>query len=287
MTLRARMAEFGFESNDDYEFQLRCLFAARGPRLRCLNVAGEEGRRKTAFADALAHALEYPRIVYHDFTAEEPPPPPIVLSSDDAEAERAQPTEAPLTAFERAVTEACAYSEGERTMLILDQLQAAEFRDHLRLYQFITTSEWNVGTASVRANTKNMLIALISEAPLYHSLARVCFRVWTDAGGGRFDFRPEDFGLGLDARELFGALQALFEQLGRMPTQSELARILDLMLHHVRTVEQLRHCLFGCVEHLDHDALISPSSAAALEAAVQALNALIGLEQVELRADGF
>lgn len=283
MSLRTRMAEFGFESNEDYEFQLRCLFAARGRELRCLNVAGSEGRRKTAFANALAQALEYPRIVYYDFTEPEPPAPPIVISSEP-DAEHPQPTEAPLTPFERAVTEACAYSEAERTMLILDQVQVAEFRDQIRLYQFVNAGEWNVGSASQRANQKNILVALVSETPLYHSLARVSFRVWTDASEGRFAFRPEDFNLGLDARALFAALAVLFESLGAVPTTSEFARILDLMLDHVRTAEHLRHCLYGCIEHLDYEMLIAPANAPALEAVVHALNQYIGLDEVELQS---
>ena len=283
MALRNRMAEFGFESNEDYEFQLRCLFAAKGTQLRCLNVAGHEGRRKTAFADALAHALEYPRVVYYDFTAPEPPPPPIVVSSEP-DAEHAEPTEEPLSAFERAIAEACAYSEAERTFLILDQLQAAEFRDQIRLYQFVNGGDWNVGSASVRANAKNLVVALISETPLYHSLARVSFRVWTDASGGRFAFRPEDFGLGLDARELFAALASLFDALGSVPTSTELSRMLALMLEQVRTPEQLRHVLYGCMEHLDYELLIAPANAAAIDAVVHALNAYIGLDEVELKS---
>src|SRR5688572_30451393 len=103
--LRRRMAEFGFESNEDYEFPLRTLFDARIPHLRTLHVAGETGRRKTAFANALARALDYPHVLYHDFSVPEPPPPPIVITAEDQE--NPEPFEAPLTAFERIVTEAC------------------------------------------------------------------------------------------------------------------------------------------------------------------------------------
>src|SRR5688572_3333556 len=141
MTLRKRMAEFGFESNEDYEFQLRALFAARAPHLRALDVCGESGRRKTAFANALAHALDFPRILYHDFSAPEPPPPPVIV---DPNAEPGAQSEAPLRAYERMLIEACAYSEATRTALILDQLQAAEFADQIRLYHFLQDGTWSL-----------------------------------------------------------------------------------------------------------------------------------------------
>ena len=280
MTLRKRMAEFGFESNDDYEFQLRALFESRAANLRCLHVAGDSGRRKTAFAHALARALEYPHVVYHDFTVAEPPPAPIVLSEESKE--NPEPIEAPLTGFERAVTEACAFSEAARTVLIVDQLQAADFRDQTRLYHFVRTGEWDVAQVHVRANAKQMLVVLVSEAPLYHSLAKVSYRVWTDASGGRFEFRPEDFSLDQDARELFAALAALFEAVGSVPTPTEMQHILDDLLRFVRTDEQLRHTVFGWMERVDRAALASTAHAAVVRAAVDAVNAYVGLEEVEL-----
>jgi hypothetical protein len=276
------MAEFGFESNDDYEFQLRSLFTARLERVRCLHVAGESGRRKTAFANALAHALDYPRIVYHDFTAGEPNQPEVVIQVEEG-ATSHEPVEAPMRAFERAVTEACAYSEAERTILILDQLQAAEFQDQIHLVQFVNQGLWSAGAGSMRANSKHLLLVLISEQTLYHSLARVSYRVWTDASAGRFEFRPDEFKLGSDAQSLFAALAQLFEALGCAPTHGEFARILDDLLNQVRTAEQLRHCLFGWMERIDQGRLRSPGLSPRLEAAVQALNEYIGLDEVELR----
>jgi hypothetical protein len=284
VSLRKRLAEFGFESNDDYEFQLRCLFAARLERLRCLHVAGESGRRKTAFANALAHALDYPRVLYHDFTAPEPQAPVVTIQVDEGGSVHGA-TEAPMTAFERVLTEACAFSEAERTILILDQLQATEFQNQIRLYQFISGGEWVAGSGSMRANPKNLLLVLISETALYHSLARVSYRIWTDASGGRFEYRPEEFGLGLDARELFAALKQLFEQIGSVPTHTEFRHILDDLLHQVRTAEQLRLCLFGWMERIDHGLLAAPQTAAALAQAVQALNQFIGQEELELGGD--
>ena len=62
MTLKQRLADFGFESNEDYEFQLRLLFDAQIAHLRCVDISGDSGRRKTAFAQALARAVEQPGV---------------------------------------------------------------------------------------------------------------------------------------------------------------------------------------------------------------------------------
>ena len=43
MSLRRRLAEFGFESNDDYTFQIDCLMRAEIAHLRTLHIAGESG----------------------------------------------------------------------------------------------------------------------------------------------------------------------------------------------------------------------------------------------------
>jgi hypothetical protein len=281
MSLRERMAEFGFESNDDYEFQLRALFESRAANLRCLHVDGESGRRKTAFAHALARALDYPHVLYHDFSVPEPPPAPIVLSEDSKD--HPEPIEAPLTGFERAVTEACAFSEAARTVLIVDQLQEADFREQTRLYHFVRTGEWEAGSGQVRANARNLLVVLVTEATLYHSLAKVSYRIWTDASAGRFAFRPEDFGLGADAREAFGRLAALFDALGSSPTPSEMRHIVDDLMRFVRTEDQLRHTIYGWMERVDRAALFSAALVPEVRAAVEALNAYAGLEEVVLR----
>lgn len=283
MTLRKRMAEFGFESNEDYEFQLRALFEARVEHLRCLDVCGESGRRKTAFANALVAALEYPRIVYHDFAVPEPPPLPVFVTAEDRD--NPEPTEPPLSRFERVMVEACAYSEAERTALILDQLQVADFRDQARLYRFVHDGNWAMAQAAVRANRKHLLVVLISELPLYHSLAKVSYRVWTDAGSGRFEFTPQDVGLGAEAQALFVALAALFEALGSVPTPTEFRHIVDDLQQHVRTEEQLRHTLYGWMERVDRTLLYAVALGPRLQDVVHAANTLLGLEEVEMRGD--
>jgi hypothetical protein len=272
------MADFGFESNDDYEFQVRALLGARVEHLRCLQITGESGRRKTAFANALARALDYPHVIYHDFSVPEPPPQPVFVSVEDQE--NPEPAEPPLSRFERAIVETCAYSEAARAVLILDQLQAAPFQEQLRLQQFIVQHEWPLTQGVIKAHAPNLLVMMISEAPLYHSLARVSYRVWTDAGGGPFEFRPEDVGLGQDARPLFECLARLFEALGSTPTPSEFQRIVADLMHQVRTEDQLRHCLYGWMERVDRPRLFATALQEPLRTAVVELNALLGLEEV-------
>lgn len=277
MNLRHALARHGFESNDDYEFALRCLFETETQHLRVLHVDGNGGRRKTAFATALAQALEYPHILYHDFSRAEPPPPTPAL--DD---ETPAVLEAPMSAFERAVTEACAYSEGARTILILDQLQAADFADHIRLHHFISSGEWSQGSASALAHPRHLLLVLLSEAPLYHSLARSSFRIWTDAQHAFLDYRPEDHGLGRDALPLFETLTALFQATGLAPTSREFALLLQDLLQRVRSEEQLRQALFGRIEGARRDQLDAATQRDALAAVIDALGLWLGQDRIEL-----
>jgi hypothetical protein len=276
--LRHKLADFGFESNDDYDFPLRCLFEAELSHLRVLHVDGHAGRRKTAFANALAQALEFPHVLYHDFgRAPLPAPPLLAVVSDEGGA-----ADPPMNAFDRAVTEACAYSEADRTILILDQLQAADFADQVRLYRLASTFEWTVGAATVTAHRRNLLMVLITEDPLYHSLARLAFRMWTDTERAFLDYRPEDFGLGRDALPMFEALSALFEALGASPTPSAFAHLVRDALLRVRTEDQLRHALFGWSEQLDRARLHAPELQPLFRAAVDVIGRYVGLENIEM-----
>lgn len=277
MSLRTQLAAYGFESNDDYEFALRCLFDAELPHLRTLNVAGEGGRRKTAFARALAGALEYPNVLYHDFSRIEPPQVAQPVQLDDGTLGDAEPG---ASGFDRAVTEACAFSEGERSVLILDQLQAADFADHMRIYQFVTSREWNGVAGTVLANARNFLLLLISEQPLYHSLAKVSYRVWTDAQRAYLDYRPEDFALGPDAQPLFAALATVFGQCGAAPTPTEFERLLADLLLRVRSEDQLRQSLFGWTEAVERARLHAPELTPALRAAIDELARYLGSDEV-------
>jgi hypothetical protein len=282
-SLREKMAEHGFESNDDYEFQLRCLLESPTRGLRTLNIEGDSERRKTAFASALARALGFPHCLYHDFTQQHPPLPDLILPPSKDELGREEP---PIEPLDQIVSEACAQSEGEPTILILDQLQAADFREHIRVHRLIADCAWAVRGGCFYANPRHLLLFLISEAPLYHSLQRDSFRVWVGRGSERqIAYRPGDFGLGEEAEPLFQALGALFRALGTSPTRSELTHILNDLQLHVRTTEHLRLSLFGRSESLGRDALKDPRLEGPLSAVVAAAQTLLVGEHIEVHGE--
>ena len=283
LNLRRRLASHGFESNDDYEFALRLLFEAQPTGVRCLNVAGESGRRKTAFAHALAAALDYPHVLYHDFSRDDLPTTEMVV---DPESGATQTMEAAASAFDRVMTEACAYSEGARVVLILDQIQASDFQDQIHLYQFAQSREWAGVVGTVIANPATLLLILISEDSLYHSLQKISFKVWADAAGSTLDHDPRDYGLGPESRALFAALGELFRQIGQAPTASEFQHILDDLLDRVRSVDQLRTSLFGWIENLDRARLYAAPLKPAFEQVIAELDCLIGVEEVDVAAHG-
>jgi hypothetical protein len=274
--LREKPAEHGFESNDDYEFQLRCLLESPTRGIRTLNIEGEGERRKTAFANALAHALDFPHVLYHDFTDEHPPLPDVILPPSLDELGRAEPPIAPL---DEIVSEACAQSEGEPTALILDQLHAADFREHLRIHRLVQNGYWNVRDGRYFANQHHFLLFLISEETLYHSLRKASFSIWISRlSERRLDYRPSDFALDQHAQPLFDALAALFRALGSAPTRSEFTRILHDLQLHVRTTEHLQLSLYGRAECFARQALADPALAGQLTRVIDAAQTLTWLE---------
>jgi hypothetical protein len=282
-SLRDKLAENGFESNDDYEFQVRCLLESPARGLRALNIAGDGERRKTAFATALARALEFPQVLYHDFSARNPPPPDIILPPSKDEMGREEP---PIEPLDRTVSEACAQSEGEPTILILDQLQVADFREHIRIHRLIADCFWEVRGGRFFANPRHLILFLISEEPLYHSLQKESFRVWIGrVSERRIDYRPDDFHMGPEAAVLFAALGELFAALGQGPTPSELRAILADLQLHVRTPEHLRLSLYGRAEGLDRERLRSAGLEPRLAAVVAAAQDLLVGEHIELGGD--
>lgn len=278
------MARYGFESNEDYGYQLRCLLSNPVDRIRCLHVDGDSSRRKTAFANALAQALEYPHLLYHDFTDQHPPQPEVVLPPSKDEKGLTAP---PIEPLDQTLSEACALSMAERCILILDQLQAADFREHIRLYKFLQSAEWQARDCSYHANPKHLLVFLISEQPLYHSLHKVSFRVWVSAiTNRRVDYQPADFGLGEDARAMMSALADLFAGLGLTPTRSEYHKLLHDAHVNIRTAEQLRHSLFGWTEGVDRDLLYGEEMAPLVRQAVSEIESYLGVDEVELGRPG-
>ncbi|MGQ9659094.1 MAG: hypothetical protein ACUVQI_02965 [Thermochromatium sp.] len=267
-SLAEKLAKHGFESNDDYEFQVRCLLETPISGLRALNIEGDGGRRKTAFANALARALEFPQILYHDFTDTHPPLPDVILPPSRDEFGRMEPPIAPL---DQIVSEACAHSEGDPTALILDQLQAADFREHMRLYRLIKDGYWEVRGGTYFANPQRLVLILISEQPLYHALRQESFRLWIGRQSERrLVYHPTDFGLGWESQPVFDALSQLFESLEVAPSYREFRRLLDDLRLHVRTVEHLCLSLYGRLETLEREALSAPHLREPLERILEA-----------------
>ncbi|WPL18101.1 hypothetical protein Thiowin_03152 [Thiorhodovibrio winogradskyi] len=281
--LRQAMTENGFESNDDYDFQVRCLLEEPTRHIRTLSIEGDSDRRKTAFAHALAQALEFPHVLYYDFTEQNPPPPEIILPPSRDELGREEP---PIHPLDDIASKACALSEAEKTVLILDQLQAADFREHIRIHRLVKERRWTISDAPFFAKPANLLLFLISDEPLYHSLKRYCFRVWISrVSERRIDFRPSDFGLGSDAAPLFGALIDLFSALGVAPTKSELGRILDDLQLRVSDEDHLCHSIFGRCEGIAHDALRQEAVTPQLKQVIAALCQYLGTEHIELSSE--
>ncbi|HEY3486559.1 MAG TPA: hypothetical protein VGL10_00700 [Gammaproteobacteria bacterium] len=285
MNLRQKMAEYGYESNENYDYVVRCLQSAPGPVIRCLNIEGEAGRRKTAFATALAHALNPAHVLYHDFTQEEPPPPPApVIKSEDEESGGKQ--EPPAGLFDRVMNDACAFSEAEKTILILDQLQAADFKDHIRIYDFLVQNEWRYRDTGFYANRQNLLLFLISEEALYHSLQKNSFKVWVRGASGRASaFKSADFQLGPEADQMMIVLHELFQRLRMHPTYTEYKRIIYDIQHNVHTAEDLKTSIYGWTEGIDRDRLYAEELQRFFEKAMTVIEDYIGIEEaLELTA---
>jgi hypothetical protein len=256
-TLQKKMADFGFESNDNYDYHLRCLLNSLFNGIKTMNIDGDKGRRKTAFANALAHALNYPHLFYYDFTQTQNTENKVVLppSEDDYGI-----TEIPVSDFDHIMSESCAFSEGEPTVLILDQLQAADFKDHIRIYHFIKSSQWSLTGNTLQASKTNLLLLLISEEDLYHSLQKCSFRIWINTiSSAHKNYTPADFSLHDDILPIMHALSQVFTALEVAPTFSEYQNILNDIHLTIQTEQQLMHSLFGWIEGTDREQLYSPS----------------------------
>jgi hypothetical protein len=278
-SLREKMAEHGFESNDDYGFQLRCLLETPTRGIRTLNIVGDGERRKTAFANALARALEVPHVLYHDFTDESPPLPDVILPPSRDEFGREEP---PIEPLDQIVSEACAQSEGEPTVLILDQLHAADFREHIRLHRLVSSRIWSLRDGHYFANPRHLLLFLISEEPLYHALQRESFRVWVNRlSEQHVRYEAGEFGLNTEVQPLLDALAELFRGLGSAPTPSELRRVLADLQLHIRTAEHLKLGLYGRVEGIKRESLADPMHEKRLRQVVDAAQRHLAAEQIE------
>lgn len=280
--LKQRLAEYGFESHDSYDYEVQCLLDTPNDNVRCLNVDGDPGRRKTAFAHALGQALEYEHLLYYEFGSDKPQPDVIRIHDGEE-----QPKEPPTSPFDRVMTEACALSEGATTILILDQLQIAEFQQHIRLYEFIRSRVWSYSDVQFVANPQNLLIFIVSAEPLYHSLQHVSFRVWIGALDKTVtDIQPEDLGLDDSCLEWLGPLNDLLDALGVCPGVSEYRKLTYDIEQCVRTEEQLKASIFGWIEGVNRKRLMGSSLNLHMERVMRGIESNMSIqEEIELSSE--
>ena len=276
--LQKKMADFGFESNDDYEYHLRCLMNSPFTGIKALNIEGHKGRRKTAFANALGLALEYPNQFYYDFTQKSEAEGKVIIPPSEDENGI---SEAPVSDFDHIMSEACAFSEGEQTILILDQLHSADFKDHIRIYHFIKSCNWTYGDNSLKASSKNLLVLLISDEPLYHSLQKCSFRVWINAvSSAQKEYAPADFSLKDDVLPIMEAFALIFDKLEMAPTHSEYKNILNDIHLNVHTEQQLIHSLYGWIEGINRELLYSSQMQPLLTQVIEKIQQYHGMDEV-------
>lgn len=277
--LKQQLAEYGFESRDDYDYAIQSFLNNPTENIRCLHVDGDPGRRKTAFAHALGQALNYPNVLYFEFGVERPEPRVVRLQDGEE-----LPEEPPTQPFDRVMTEACALSEGEKTVLILDQLHKAEFQQHIRLYEFTRSKVWTYSDARFYANPQNLLIFIISAEALYHSLQQNSFRIWVKALAEEADsVQPEELGLDESSREWLEPLNALLAEVGLSPTLTEYRKLAYDVQTRVRTEDQLKTSIFGWLENVDWIRLNSRAVQPSVTQVMRAIeNGLSIQEEIEL-----
>ncbi|SEL48044.1 hypothetical protein [Ectothiorhodospira marina] len=271
-SFRQRLAEHGFVANEDYAYPVQCLLSARVDHLRCLNIEGSQGRRRTAFGYALGHTLGYEHILYHEYLPP-PSPEPVRIIPDWNEEPTGEP---PIDPVDRVLGEACALSEGEPAVLILDRLHQAPFAEHLRLAEFIRHGLWHYGDVTLKAHRRNLLVFLISDEPLYHTLQQMSFRIWVDPELDEApEITPEALGLPSEAGPMLEALREIFADLGTAPTPLEYQRLIHDIHVNVNTLEELRLSLFGWVEDVDRKHLMSALMRRTLERHMPVIQAYV------------
>lgn len=276
--LKQRLATHGFVSNADYGYAVHCALSAPIDHLRCIIVEGEAGRRKTAFANALAHSLGYDHVLYYEFTEHSEPPQPVrIPRAQDEDEDIGEP---PVDELDRIVSEACALSEGEPTVLVLDQLHRTEFRQHLRITEFISSHLWSYGDITLKANPQSMLVMLISEEPLYHSLQQLSFKLWVDSGSAPSDqIEPASLGLAENARDMLEALEGIFDTLNVRPTLNEYRRLVHDIHANVGGIDDLKTSIFGWIEGVDRRHLMSDYVQRSLERHWPVIVAYLGIDE--------
>ena len=249
--LKPHLSQHGFTSGESYDHAVRCFLTNPTEHIRCLNVDGGCGRRRTAFANALAYALEATQVLYYEFGKDKPVPQIIRIQEGEEIIE-----EPAVDAFDRVLTEACAQSEAEQTVLVLDQLHKTQFLNHLRLHEFIQTGIWRYSNVQFQANLRNLKVFLISDEPLYHSLQGSSFRIWvSDTNAAKLSVSATDIGMDEQHCGWLAPLQKLFQFLGISPTIEEYRRLAFDIDQQVRNQHQLKVSLFGWLESIQQEQL--------------------------------
>jgi len=242
--LKPLLSQHGFTSEESYDHAVRCFLSNPTNSIHCLNINGDCGRRRTAFANALASALGADQVLYYEFGKDRPVPQIIRIQEGEEIIE-----EPPIDAFDRILTEACAQSEAEDTVLVLDQLHKTQFLNHIRLYEFLKTGLWRYSDVQYQANMQNLKVFLISDEPLYHSLQASSFHLWVDSANQLAkNVSATDLGIDANSCSWLLPLQRLFEHLRLSPTIDEYKRLVFDIEQQIRGEHQLKVSLFGWIE---------------------------------------
>jgi len=274
------LADYGFESHEDYRFVVKQLIGANSSkRIKCISLSGNSGRRKTAFAHALGEALGFERTLYHDFSQLKEPEPELILP----EPEKNIPRERPISALDRLISDACAFSEAENTLLIIDQLHSADFRHHVRIHKLLTDYIWSFPKNEFTANPNNLFIILISEEALYHALQKNSFKVWISNASYNGSLpSAKTLHCEEDLQPILDALAPIFSHLKITPTQSELLKLIDDIRHNIHTESELSQSIFGWVEGINHDDLHAETVQLLFSDLMPVLDQFLGIDQLEI-----
>ena len=282
-SLKEKLSRAGFASNASYEHIVQCFLEAPNECLRCLNVDGDNGRHKTAFAYALAEVLNNQHILYFEFGLDVPVQPTFVRVVDGEEIV----AEPPVAELDKIINEACALSEAEKTVLVLDQLQLADFRQHIRIQSLAKTAVWAYADVTCYANKDNLQLYLVSDGGLSSMLQQVSFRVWLPQRNQAIrHLRSTEVGLAESCDIWLEKLIVLMDELNVSPTLAEykqLAYDIDTFVH---TDYQLKESIIGRIEAVDYARLNSQVFNEVLSSFMRIYeNSLYIQESIEIKAD--
>ena len=278
-SLKSLLSQNGFTSSESYDHAVQCFLSNPTDHIRCMYVDGDCGRKRTAFAHALANALRAPQIMYYEFGKDKAVPQIIRIQEGEEIIE-----EPPVEALDRILTEACAQSEAEPTVLILDQLHKTQFLNHIRLYEFLQTGLWRYSDVQFQANLSNLSVFLISDEPLYHSLQSCSFRLWiSEANRAVITVSAEDLGLNEQNCQWLQPVQKLLGEINLSPTLEEYQRLAFDIEQHVHNKQQLKVSLFGWLENIDRKQLESEGLQVYLDDVLEAILLSKGVgEEIEI-----